>query len=115
MPAAFKGDDYMQTGALTEIRRRFKVPSQHNGRGSPVSRTESLSDIMYLALLGTLTLHLQEAADISSPEEINRLCAEGEEAADFLKTFVVQAKLNHRGNFGTFWTLDRHDNLRDVW
>jgi len=26
--------------------------------------------------------------------------AEGEEAADFIKTFVVQAKLNERGNFG---------------
>ena len=29
-----------------------------------------------------------------------RLCAEGEEAADFIRTYVVQARLNERGNYG---------------
>ena len=33
-------------------------------------------------------------------EEIDRSIAEAYEAAEFIKTFVVQAKLNERGNFG---------------
>ena len=33
-------------------------------------------------------------------DAIQRLCAEGDEAADFLRTFVVQARLNERGNYG---------------
>lgn len=30
---------------------------------------------------------------------VKKLLAEGEEAASFIKTFVVQAKLNDRGNY----------------
>lgn len=36
---------------------------------------------------------------VSDCGAIKKLLAEGEEAADFIKTFVVQAKLNKRGNF----------------
>ena len=43
---------------------------------------------------------LQENAGISQQEEIDRSIGEAYEAADFLREFVVQAKLNERGNFG---------------
>lgn len=43
---------------------------------------------------------MQESAGVTDPTEIERLASEGYEAADFLETFVVQAKLNKRGNFG---------------
>ena len=43
---------------------------------------------------------MQESATEQDPARIKQLCAEGEEAASFLKTFVVQGKLNKRGNYG---------------
>ncbi|KAL3146600.1 hypothetical protein ABBQ32_000835 [Trebouxia sp. C0010 RCD-2024] len=36
---------------------------------------------------------------VSDTTAVKKLLAEGEEAASFIKTFVVQAKLNERGNF----------------
>jgi len=36
---------------------------------------------------------------VSDQAAQNKLLAEGEEAASFIRTFVVQAKLNERGNF----------------
>jgi hypothetical protein len=42
---------------------------------------------------------LQDARGVGGQEQ-DRLLAEGVEAADFLKTSVVQAKLNERGNYG---------------
>lgn len=44
---------------------------------------------------------LQANRKVTDPVAITKLVAEGEEAASFIKTFVVQAKLNERGNFGT--------------
>ena len=43
---------------------------------------------------------LQANRSISDTAAVKKLLAEGEEAASFIKTFVVQAKLNERGNFG---------------
>lgn len=43
---------------------------------------------------------LQSAAGVTDPDEIDKLCAEGRDAAQFLTQYVVQAKLNDRGNFG---------------
>jgi len=62
--ATFKGDEYMQTGALTEARSKFK-----------------------------------ECVGQEDQDEIEKAIAEAYEAAEFIKTFVVQAKLNDRGNF----------------
>ena len=42
----------------------------------------------------------QSAAGEADPSAITRLCADGEEAADFILTYVVQARLNERGNYG---------------
>ncbi|KAK9800765.1 hypothetical protein WJX73_009437 [Symbiochloris irregularis] len=33
------------------------------------------------------------------PDRLKQLFAEGEEASDFIKTFVVQAELNDRGSY----------------
>ena len=44
--------------------------------------------------------HLQANRSVSDTAAVKKLLAEGEEAANFIKTFVVQAKLNKRGNFG---------------
>ncbi|EIE19322.1 hypothetical protein COCSUDRAFT_34269 [Coccomyxa subellipsoidea C-169] len=41
----------------------------------------------------------QSAAGVTEPKEIEKLCAEGRDAAQFLTQYVVQAKLNDRGNF----------------
>ena len=37
---------------------------------------------------------------MTEQEQVTKLLADAEEAVDFLKAFVVQAKLNERGNFG---------------
>lgn len=42
---------------------------------------------------------LQANRSVSDTAAINKLLADGEEAASFIRTFVVQAKLNDRGNF----------------
>eukprot|EP00891_Asterochloris_glomerata_P003324 jgi/Astpho2/3324/Aster-x0573 len=41
----------------------------------------------------------QANAGETNPSEVQKMLADGLEAADFIKTFVVQAKLNPRGNF----------------
>ncbi|KAK9914943.1 hypothetical protein WJX75_002676 [Coccomyxa subellipsoidea] len=41
----------------------------------------------------------KSAAGVTEPEEIEKLCAEGRDAANFLGQYVVQAQLNERGNF----------------
>ena len=43
---------------------------------------------------------LQANRSVSDTAAVKKLLAEGQEAASFIKTFVVQAKLNERGNFG---------------
>lgn len=43
---------------------------------------------------------MQESAQLSQQEDIDKSIAEAHEAADFLRQFVVQAELNERGNFG---------------
>lgn len=47
-----------------------------------------------------LVCDLQSAAGVTDPDEIDKLCEEGRDAAQFLTQYVVQAKLNDRGNFG---------------
>lgn len=44
--------------------------------------------------------NLQANRSVSDQAAQSKLLAEGAEAASFIKTFVVQAKLNERGNFG---------------
>lgn len=44
--------------------------------------------------------HFEKNRDASDPEEIRKLIAGCYGAADFLSTFVVQAELNERGNYG---------------
>ncbi|KAK9831574.1 hypothetical protein WJX74_000763 [Apatococcus lobatus] len=41
----------------------------------------------------------QEAAGLTDPAEVQKKVAEAKEAADFIRTNVVQAQLNERGNF----------------
>ena len=43
---------------------------------------------------------MQEARHVSDPSRIKQLVEEAQEAADFIRTAVVQAKLNDRGNYG---------------
>ena len=43
---------------------------------------------------------LQANRRVADSGAVKKLLAEGEEAASFIKTFVVQAKLNDRGNYG---------------
>ena len=45
---------------------------------------------------------------MSDTAAVKKLLAEGEEAASFIKTFVVQAKLNERGNFGESASGPKH-------
>ena len=37
---------------------------------------------------------------MTDPAQIDKLCAEGRDAARFLTQYVVQAELNERGNYG---------------
>ena len=53
----------------------------------------------------TSSLVLQANREVSDPTAVKKLIAEGEEAASFIKSFVVQAKLNDRGNFGRLLSL----------
>ena len=54
---------------------------------------------------------MQESAGEQDAGRIKQLCAEGEEAASFLKTFVVQGKLNERGNYGRAFDTTCHLKL----
>lgn len=45
---------------------------------------------------------MQASAAVTDPAEVDKLCAEGMDAANFLTTYVVQAELNERGNYGVF-------------
>ena len=92
----------MQTGALTEARSKFKVITVlcYGGllHGHPT-----------LPRLGGATLKYspfaQECMGQEDQEEIDKSIAEAYEAAEFIKTFVVQAKLNDRGNFGELFLV----------
>lgn len=43
---------------------------------------------------------MQESRAETDPDKLRVLIEGGKDAADFLKTYVVQAKLNDRGNYG---------------
>ena len=43
---------------------------------------------------------VQGSSGVTDPAEIDKLCAEGRDAAKFLTQYVVQAELNERGNYG---------------
>jgi len=43
---------------------------------------------------------VQGSSGVTDPAEIEKLCAEGRDAAKFLTQYVVQAELNERGNYG---------------
>lgn len=43
---------------------------------------------------------VQSSSGVTDPAEIDKLCAEGRDAAKFLTQYVVQAELNERGNYG---------------
>ncbi|KAK9826730.1 hypothetical protein WJX81_002385 [Elliptochloris bilobata] len=56
-------------------------------------------DEMLLKSAQEIRSRYQAAASETDPAAVARLCAEGEEAADFIRTYVVQARLNERGNY----------------
>ena len=43
---------------------------------------------------------VQGSSGVTDPAKIEKLCAEGRDAAKFLTQYVVQAELNERGNYG---------------
>ena len=43
---------------------------------------------------------VQGSSSVTDPAEIEKMCAEGRDAAKFLTQYVVQAELNERGNYG---------------
>ena len=47
----------------------------------------------------------QEASSLTDAAEVQKRVAEAKEAADFIRTNVVQAKLNERGNFGRSYVM----------
>ena len=48
---------------------------------------------------------VQGSAGVTDPAAIDKLCAEGRDAAKFLTQYVVQAELNERGNYGRHTAL----------
>ena len=68
-------------------------------------RTRQSQGAMQLAgwfTRSSMTRCWQAAAAEADPTAVARLCAEGEEAAHFIRTYVVQARLNERGNYGAW-------------
>ena len=47
--------------------------------------------------------HFQEARGVTNAEQQQQMLAEGSEAADFIRTSIVQAAMNDRGAFGAHW------------
>uniref|UniRef100_A0A061RCN5 Complex 1 LYR protein domain-containing protein n=1 Tax=Tetraselmis sp. GSL018 TaxID=582737 RepID=A0A061RCN5_9CHLO len=43
--------------------------------------------------------HFEKNRDETDPSKISKLLAEGEDAREFLKTSIVQARLNEQGNY----------------
>ena len=61
---------------------------------------------------------VQASAGVSDPAAVEKLCAEGRDAAKFLTQYVVQAELNERGNYGEQLCHSRYAKkvpLMHVW
>ena len=43
--------------------------------------------------------------EVEDEAELQRLQAEGKEAADFLSTYIVQASMNEKGNYGNAFSI----------
>ena len=84
----FKGDHFMLQNSRKELRSKFEV--------GPAPCFASM-DYCKQAMVPVI---LQANRTVPDGAAVKKLLAEGEEAASFIKTFVVQAKLNERGNFG---------------
>ncbi|CAH2063038.1 unnamed protein product [Thlaspi arvense] len=50
----------------------------------------------------------EENRHVVSDSDIPRLLEEAREAAQFISTMIVQAKLNERGGYGTFYAVLTH-------
>ena len=84
----------MLKSARSEVRSKFQVPSCSR------CTVERLSLACKVARCSYEFAARQVSASERDPGRIQQLLAEGREAADFIRTFVVQAKLNERGNYG---------------
>ena len=54
---------------------------------------------------------VQGSSGVTDPAEIDKLCAEGRDAAKFLTQYVVQAELNERGNYGAMFCYAHSSGL----
>ena len=61
--------------------------------------------------------HFYQSANVTDEADISTLCAQGKDAANFLRTAVVQGQLNERGNFGAalLWQCDRGSCQWPAW
>jgi complex III assembly factor LYRM7 len=77
-------------GALAGFRHLLRA-QRKAFKGDTVMQTGAVKEIRD---------NFKKNRDITDPEEVKKLVGACYEAADFLSTFVVQAKLNERGNYG---------------
>ncbi len=73
--SAFRGDTVTLTASRKELRARFDESRRSTSLGGGSEQQQQ------------------------QQEQIDQALADAAEAADFLRTFVVQAKLNERGNY----------------
>lgn len=118
LPAAvFKGDAFMLAAAQHEIRSKFEAsasPCAKRARNLPSpqqlccrpGRSFNLRihwGAWTLAPRTSASPHrhcVQGARSVADPAQQQQMLAEGSEAADFLRTSIVQAATNERGAFG---------------
>ncbi|CAK0779825.1 hypothetical protein CVIRNUC_004863 [Coccomyxa viridis] len=56
-------------------------------------------DFMQQSARNEVRSKFEASAGVSDPAAVDKLCAEGRDAAKFLTQYVVQAELNERGNY----------------
>ena len=86
----------MLQSSREQLRTKFKVSPVRSRRHVPGAE---ISHVVWDQMVRSLSC-LQENSQVTESGVLKKLLLEGEEAASFIKSFVVQAKLNDRGNFG---------------
>lgn len=93
-PKELKGEEMVSREALIAYRALLRAT-----RKSFAGDTEMLK-----ASASEIRKKFEENRHVASDSDIPRLLEEAREATEFISTMIVQAKLNERGGYGTYYT-----------
>lgn len=100
--AAFKGDVMMLTAARQEIRSKLEVNLDIKHQYPAIKSNLAYFFFSNTELFFALFSSSQSARQVTDPAQLEQMLTEGREAAEFLKTSIVQAVTNDRGHVGKY-------------